>query len=407
MPCTQQHDDQHHCSQRTNQISFRSTFSRAFPGLRLAHQQQNLPSFAISSPYTNHQAVDSPHQVDSILDRNLSHNHATATQFQSSLSSNLVDAATEHSTCPPQSRTTSSSTSASNTPPSLPVMQAQVAIISAQPYQTLAIANNSNSVEAQTEQIRISVQDTHISHQSLINQLENNAADVLDSFVTHEIDNQTGASNQIARNATRDGNDYNEDFDSDSSNILSSLPPFFNNRQAGLIRDYLYNGSSFSGYQKSKNESYEVNVKVQFIDQANSYLCGYLCINHLTKSHPSLTTFFEGEIISKQHPFLTQKWEATEEIDRAHWSKFPEFQEKFSHNFNLDSFSYEDLKKSEYIYMRWKEHFLVPDHTITKVDGASYDGFYYVCYSKRTSSVRGYYFHINSENFERLVISRP
>lgn len=183
--------------------------------------------------------------------------------------------------------------------------------------------------------------------------------------------------------------------------MLDYIPPYATHRQAGVIKNYLYNGSSFSGYQKSKNESYEVNVKIQHVDFDSSYLCGYLCINHLTKSHPSLTTFFEGEIISREYPFLTRKWEATEEIDRAHWSKFEGFGEKYSQTFNLNSFNYDELKDSDYIYMRWKEHFLVPDHTIKHVEGASYAGFYYICYSKRTSQIKGYYFHINSEHFER------
>lgn len=183
--------------------------------------------------------------------------------------------------------------------------------------------------------------------------------------------------------------------------LLEMISPINGHNQAGVIKNYLFAGSSFSGFQRSKNESYEVNVKIQHVDYDNSYLCGYLCINHLTKSHPSLTTFFEGEIISKQYPFLTRKWEATEEIDRAHWSKFGEFANKYSQTFNLDSFDYNELKKSDYIYMRWKEHFLVPDHTVKHVEGASYAGFYYICYSKQTSYIGGYYFHINSEHFER------
>lgn len=180
-----------------------------------------------------------------------------------------------------------------------------------------------------------------------------------------------------------------------------AIPSYTRDRQVGVIKNYLFNGSSFSGFQRSKNESYEVNVKIQHVDYNSSYLCGYLCIAHLTKSHPSLTTFFEGEIISERYPFLTRKWEATEEIDRAHWSKFEDFAERYSQSFNLDSFDYKALKDSDYIYMRWKEHFLVPDHRIKHVEGASYAGFYYICYSKRTRQIKGYYFHINSEYFER------
>lgn len=32
-----------------------------------------------------------------------------------------------------------------------------------------------------------------------------------------------------------------------------------------------------------------------------------------------MTTFFDGEIISKRYPFLTRKWDADEEVDRKHW----------------------------------------------------------------------------------------
>lgn len=52
------------------------------------------------------------------------------------------------------------------------------------------------------------------------------------------------------------------------------------------------------------------------MDEANSHLCGYLMIKGLTEEYPTMTTFFDGEIISGKNPFLTRKWEADEEIDR-------------------------------------------------------------------------------------------
>lgn len=54
----------------------------------------------------------------------------------------------------------------------------------------------------------------------------------------------------------------------------------------------------------------------QNVDESNSYLCGYLMIKGLTEEYPTLTTFFDGEIISEKYPFLTRKWEADEDIDR-------------------------------------------------------------------------------------------
>lgn len=171
-------------------------------------------------------------------------------------------------------------------------------------------------------------------------------------------------------------------------------------KQTGYIGDKLFNGSSFIGSQNSKKDKYNVKVDILDVKLEDSYLCGYLCINHLTKNHPSLTTFFEGEIISRRYPFLTRKWQATERNDQDHWCKFEHFNENYQFNFNSDDFDYGTLRSSDFVYMRWKERFLVPDHTIKNVEGASYEGFYYICYSKKTKFISGYYFHQNENQFE-------
>ncbi|XP_063600258.1 glucose-induced degradation protein 4 homolog [Penaeus indicus] len=96
-------------------------------------------------------------------------------------------------------------------------------------------------------------------------------------------------------------------------------PPPANSGQPGVTRSLLYNGSRFQGHQKSKGQSYDVEVVLQHVDEANSYLCGYLKIKGLTEEYPTLTTFFDGEIISAKFPFLTRKWDADEEVDKKHW----------------------------------------------------------------------------------------
>lgn len=143
-------------------------------------------------------------------------------------------------------------------------------------------------------------------------------------------------------------------------------PPPANSKQPGITKSLLYNGSKFQGHQKSKGNSYEVEVVLQVrydkilislsninhtnniqqslfsgntsdlllltavnrisdkccfqhVDEENSYLCGYLQINGLTDEFPKLTTFFDGEIISKKYPFLTRKWDADEDVDKKHW----------------------------------------------------------------------------------------
>ena len=58
---------------------------------------------------------------------------------------------------------------------------------------------------------------------------------------------------------------------------------------------------------------------LQYVNLEECYLCGYLKIKGLTEEYPTLTTFFDGEIISKKYPFLTRKWEADEDVDKKHW----------------------------------------------------------------------------------------
>lgn len=103
---------------------------------------------------------------------------------------------------------------------------------------------------------------------------------------------------------------------------MIDLPNFFLYLK-GLHKTLLYNGSKFKGYQKSKGNSYEVEVILQFVDEANSYLCGYLKIKGLTYEFPTLTTFFDGEIISKRYPFLTRKWDSDEGKQEKQHSKDP------------------------------------------------------------------------------------
>ncbi|KAJ3332028.1 hypothetical protein HDU91_003189 [Kappamyces sp. JEL0680] len=189
-------------------------------------------------------------------------------------------------------------------------------------------------------------------------------------------------------------------------------------------------GSTFSGSQKSGKTSYHVLIEIQHINLEDSLLCGYLKIKGLTGTlaaltaddWPHLCTFFEGEIIGPKHKFLTRKWDADQSIDLQHWTKFPSFKTNpeilsrqasvSDDRFNDDSYVY-DYQNSDYIYMRWKvarlaspqEHFLVPDHKIKSISGASFAGFYYIVFQKSTATIQGIYFHQNSEWFQQLSLS--
>jgi len=139
----------------------------------------------------------------------------------------------------------------------------------------------------------------------------------------------------------------------------------------------LYPGATFVGTQKSGRSSYDVAVTVVDVDFASSFLCGYLRIRGLTDDWPELTTFFDAEIIGNRYGFLTQNWGASEQDDMVHWSRFPAFKH-VKHELKQPLLTMADRERGA-VFMRWKERFLVPDHRVHDISGASFAGFYYVC----------------------------
>ncbi|KAI0432494.1 vacuolar import and degradation protein-domain-containing protein [Xylaria sp. FL1042] len=185
---------------------------------------------------------------------------------------------------------------------------------------------------------------------------------------------------------------------------------------------YLRPGSRFHGTQQSERQVYDVQVEIKYVDLRESFLCGYLKIqgkfpaalanNHgafctgLTEDNPTLTTYFEGEIIGGRYDFLTKHegWGATEKIDLNHWGKFAAFRPYSKQVRKGVAVSIPNLAQRENIFMRWKEHFLVPDHRVTSINGASFEGFYYICFNQKEGSVSGIYFHSKSEKFQQLEL---
>jgi hypothetical protein len=109
----------------------------------------------------------------------------------------------------------------------------------------------------------------------------------------------------------------------------------------------------------------------QDVDFSSSFLCGYLCIRGLTDDWPELTTYFDAEIIGSRHGFLTRGWGADEEGDMTHWGRFPAFR----HVKNKLKAPYLTVDGySGAVFMRWKERFLVPDHRVQDINGASFAG---------------------------------
>ncbi|KAJ3817292.1 vacuolar import and degradation protein-domain-containing protein [Lentinula raphanica] len=146
----------------------------------------------------------------------------------------------------------------------------------------------------------------------------------------------------------------------------------------------LYPGAVFKGTQRSGRSSYDVHVTIVDVDFASSFLCGYLRIRGLTEDWPELTTYFDAEIIGSRYGFLTQNWGATEQQDLVHWQRFPAFKH-VRPDMKKPYLTISDRDRGA-IFMRWKERFLIPDHRVQDISGASFAGFYYVCVDFNPSS---------------------
>ncbi|KAI0380563.1 vacuolar import and degradation protein-domain-containing protein [Hypomontagnella monticulosa] len=178
---------------------------------------------------------------------------------------------------------------------------------------------------------------------------------------------------------------------------------------------YLRPGSKFHGTQQSERQVYDVQVEIKYVDLRESFLCGFLKIQDiadvttggpgLTEDNPTLTTYFEGEIIGSKYGFITkhQGWGASDKIDLNHWGKFTAFRQ-YAKAVRKGPVTIPNLAQRENIFMRWKEHFLVPDHRVRTINGASFEGFYYICFNQKEGSVSGIYFHSKSEKFQQLEL---
>jgi len=168
---------------------------------------------------------------------------------------------------------------------------------------------------------------------------------------------------------------------------------------------FLRPGSKFHGTQQSERQVYDVQVEIKHVDMRESFLCGYLRIQGLTEDHPTLTTYFEGEIIGSKYGFFTkhEAWGANHKVDLSHWSKFNAFR-PFQKQARKGPVTINDVSQRENIFMRWKEHFLVPDHRVRTITGASFEGFYYICFNQVKGEVSGIYFHSKSEKFQQLEL---
>lgn len=152
-------------------------------------------------------------------------------------------------------------------------------------------------------------------------------------------------------------------------------------------RGCLYPGSVFRGTQSSGRNSYDVQIQIADVNLNEYTLCGYLTIWKLTDAHPELTTYFDAEIIGPKFGFVTgPRYGAKEHDDMRHWGRFEEFRrpatradivrtEQLLRDPLPDTSSGETRpKEREFVFLRIKEKFLVPNHHDRDISGASFAG---------------------------------
>lgn len=186
------------------------------------------------------------------------------------------------------------------------------------------------------------------------------------------------------------------------------LPMHSDLSHARLLPNYTYflhPGSKFRGTQQSERQIYDVQVELKHVDMSQSFLCGYLRIQGLTEDHPTLTTYFEGEIVGDKYTFQTKhpEWGSNDRVDKHHWERFPAYRPLAKQVKKYD-FAVKNFAQREHLFMRWKEYFLIPDHKVRTISGASFEGFYYICFNQVSGAVSGIYFHGKSEKHQQLEL---
>ncbi|KAF3158937.1 hypothetical protein TWF225_003351 [Orbilia oligospora] len=234
-------------------------------------------------------------------------------------------------------------------------------------------------------------------------------ADLNESLASTSTSDIKSPTSKPSNNRSLPGSPYSmtDSFAPSSAGLPSSSAASYSNIRLTpySTSSFLRPGSRFEGTQQSDKQTYTVHVEIKHVDMRESFLCGYLCIQGLTQDNPTLTTYFEGELIGSKYAFKTKNknWGASEKIDLQHWGRFPAYRPYTKSSKSKESHT-KDFGEQEHIFMRWKEYFLVPNHRVKELTGASFDGFYYICFSQVTGDVSGIYFHSNSEKWQQLEL---
>lgn len=190
---------------------------------------------------------------------------------------------------------------------------------------------------------------------------------------------------------------------------------------------YMRPGAVFSGCQVSGYKRYRVSVEIwraEFpadtpagsIGSHTPHVAGQLTIRGLTPANPCMSTYFEGYAVtggaatgapggffSRGWPAALRDMTASDATDAEHWMRFPACKQLSAKHGKLPQ-HIADYSQQRYVYMRWKEKFMLPDPEADGVAGASYDGFYYIVLDQQEGTVQGYYYQEQADKFQHLEL---
>lgn len=168
---------------------------------------------------------------------------------------------------------------------------------------------------------------------------------------------------------------------------------------------YLQSGQQFQGTQRvsqvsvSASEDWGVQVHIEEVNLDTGYVCGSMRAENVPQAKTPVVTFWEGDIIDNvNHCFITSKWGAEKNVDVKHWPRFDGFQ-PIKRRVQSSGGRCDGLSTHSHIFMRWKERKFV---NVGEDCGLTIAGFYYICISRQTGIIEGFYHDPHSSPYQKL-----